>query len=67
MPCTCTYPDVIDPGCPQHTQDALTHTFTVTVTGCSAEQAETVMNERLSYDEDYGFPYLVGFETATRS
>lgn len=38
------------------------HTFTVTVTGCDAEQAEQVMGERLGHDEDYGFDYRVGWE-----
>lgn len=36
------------------------HTFTVTVSGCSAEEAEQVMAERTAYDEDYGFYYRLG-------
>lgn len=62
MICTCTYPDVIEPGCPVHTAADRTHTFQVTVTGCTAEQAETVIAERLSHDEDYGFGYLVSYQ-----
>lgn len=40
------------------------HTFTVTVSGCTAEQAAQVMNERLSPDEDYGFAYELGYAEA---
>ena len=36
-------------------------TFTVTVSGCTAEQAEQVMAERLEHDEDYGFDYRIGW------
>lgn len=36
------------------------HTFTVTIYGCSAEEAEQVMAERTAYDEDYGFDYRFG-------
>lgn len=36
------------------------HTFTITVSGCTAEEAEQVMAERTAYDEDYGFYYLLG-------
>ena len=31
---------------------ARTHSFTVTVEGCTAEQADTVMGGRLGYDEE---------------
>lgn len=37
------------------------HTFTVTVSGCSAEEARQVMAERIYHDEDYGFDYQIGF------
>ena len=37
------------------------HDFTVTVSDCSAEEAEQVMLERISYDEDYGFKYTIQF------
>lgn len=39
------------------------HRFVVTVSGCTKEQAEQVMNERISYDEDYGFEYSIGHES----
>lgn len=42
-----------------------THTFTVHVTGCTKEQAETVMRERICFDEDYGFEYSIDFESAS--
>lgn len=35
------------------------HTFTVTVTGCTTEQATQVMTERIGPDEDYGFDYSI--------
>lgn len=34
-----------------------THDFIVTVTDCTPEEADTVMSERLGFDEDYGFNY----------
>ena len=37
------------------------HDFTVTVTDCTAEQAEQVMAERINHDEDYGFRYQIGW------
>jgi hypothetical protein len=37
----------------------------VTVECDTIEQAEEVANERLGYDEDYGFPYQFGFEEVT--
>jgi hypothetical protein len=37
------------------------HQFTVTVSGCTYEQAEQVMNERTQHDEDYGFDYTIGY------
>lgn len=37
------------------------HTFTVTVTGCTAEQADTVMRERIHVDEDDGFDYQITY------
>jgi hypothetical protein len=36
-----------------------THTFVVTVEGCTRDQARQVMTERLGPDEDYGFAYTV--------
>jgi len=38
------------------------HQFVVTVEGCSREEAVTVMVERISCDEDYGFQYTIDFE-----
>ena len=38
------------------------HSFVVTVKGCERRQAEQVIAERLSYDEDYGFRYEVTYE-----
>jgi hypothetical protein len=35
--------------------------FEVVVEGCTPEQAERVLNERLGYDEDYGFNYSVKY------
>jgi hypothetical protein len=35
------------------------HRFTVTVMGCTAEEAAQVMAERIGYDEDYGFTYTI--------
>jgi len=35
--------------------------FSVAVRGCSAEQAEMVIRKRLDPDEDYGFPYTLGW------
>lgn len=37
------------------------HTFMVTISGCTREQAEQVMRERIGSDEDYGFEYTVGW------
>lgn len=37
------------------------HTYLVTVSGCTADQAGQVMNERLAEDEDYGFFYEIGY------
>ena len=39
------------------------HTFTVTVQGCTREQAQKVMDERILHDEDYGFDYEVDYES----
>jgi len=41
------------------------HTFLVTVDRCTNEQAETVMVERLGHDDDYGFDYVVDWESAS--
>jgi len=35
------------------------HTFSVTVSGCTREQAEQVMRERIDHEEDYGFKYTI--------
>jgi hypothetical protein len=35
--------------------------FTVSVNGCTSEQAEQVLRERLGHDEDYGFDYQINF------
>lgn len=35
------------------------HRFTVTVSGCTWEQAVRVMAERVHVDEDYGFAYRI--------
>ena len=35
------------------------HEFTVTIAGCSREEAEQVLTERLGHDEDYGFDYEI--------
>lgn len=43
------------------------HTFTVTISGCTPEQAEQVIAERISHDEDYGFPYTIRYEEAQTS
>lgn len=43
------------------------HTFLVTVTAASREEAVQVMAERLNHDEDYGFDYSVGFEATGRT
>lgn len=42
------------------------HTFTVTVNGCSLEQAQQVMNERIGPDEDYGFFYRIHHQDGHR-
>lgn len=42
--------------------DTQSHDFVVTVSGCTPEQAEQVLNERISPEEDYGFDYEVGFK-----
>lgn len=39
------------------------HEFKVVVSGCTREQAEQVMNERINVDEDYGFDYQVNWYT----
>lgn len=39
--------------------------YTVTIDGCTPEQAETVMGERLSRNEDYGFDYTTTFHRAS--
>lgn len=42
------------------------HTFVVTVSGCTPEQAQQVMLERICYDEDYGFDYTITHKDDTR-
>lgn len=38
------------------------HTFLVTIDGCTEEEAEQVISERTLYDEDYGFDYTISTE-----
>lgn len=45
----------------------MTHSFTVTITGCSKEEAEQVIAERIGHDEDYGFPYRIELEGGYRA
>lgn len=40
-----------------------THRFTVEVTGCTTEEAEQVIAERIGYDEDYGFEYQINWQS----
>jgi hypothetical protein len=40
------------------------HRFTVTVDGCTEEQAKQVMRERIYHDESYGFDYTIDFKPA---
>ena len=42
------------------------HTFIVTVSGCTPEQAQQVMLERICYEEDYGFDYTIAHKDDTR-
>lgn len=42
------------------------HTFIVTVSGCTPEQAQQVMLERICYEEDYGFDYMIAHKDDTR-
>lgn len=39
------------------------YTFTVTVRGCTGEQAQRVMAERILHDEDYGFDYEIDYKS----
>lgn len=41
------------------------HSYIVTITGCTKEEADQVIAERIDHDEDYGFEYSVGFEEST--
>lgn len=43
------------------TDNTDSHDFVVTVSGCTKEQAERVMGERLLHDEDYGFFYTLEY------
>ena len=38
-----------------------TYSFMVDIKAASPEQAMKVITERLGHDEDYGFPYTIGF------
>src|SRR5699024_6526708 len=38
----------------------------VTVSGCTPEQAQQVMLERICYEEDYGFDYTIAHKDDTR-
>jgi hypothetical protein len=42
-------------------------TYTVTVSGCTQEQADQVMNERINVEEDYGFAYQISYTTEQAS
>jgi hypothetical protein len=42
-------------------QPADPHKFVVEISGCTHEQAEQVLRERLGHDEDYGFPYSINY------
>ena len=46
---------------PEKQEETKSHTYIVTVSGCSAEQADQVIAERVSFDENYGFPYTIGY------
>jgi hypothetical protein len=35
--------------------------YTVTVTAATKEEADQVIAERISFDEDYGFDYRIGW------
>ena len=37
------------------------HTFMVTISGCTREQAEQVIQERIDPEENYGFKYTIGW------
>lgn len=41
---------------------ATDHEFNITISGCSRHQAEQVIAERISYDEDYGFDYSISYQ-----
>lgn len=41
------------------------HVYIVTISNCSKEQADKVINERLSWDEWYGFDYNINFKSST--
>lgn len=43
------------------TQPNTSHHFLVTVTAANETQASQVMDERLLFDEDYGFAYTVTY------
>ena len=38
------------------------YSYIVTVKGCTKEEADRVINERLDCDEDYGFDYTIEYE-----
>lgn len=38
--------------------------YLVTVDGCTQEQADQVIAERISHDENYGFHYTISYEGA---
>ena len=46
---------------PEEHEEEKSHSFVVTVSGCSAEQADRVIAERVSFDENYGFPYTIDY------
>lgn len=40
-------------------KEEVEHQFTVTVSGCTVEEAIRVVQERTGFDEDYGFEYQI--------
>lgn len=52
--------------CPDMKEDAVTtFEYVVHVEAATRDQADQVMAERLTHDEDYGFPYTVSYDYET--